>query len=322
MKKVFFLIAAVCTILSSCSEGNEPSIDPAPEPTPTPQEQVKIPINLSIGNYTRANDETFINGDKVGLYVVNYNGSTAGTLSASGNHVNNMQFTYSNSAWTPASTVYWLDQTTHADFYAYYPYNASASTTAHPFSVMVDQSTETNYWASDFLWGKASNVTPTKNAVPITANHVFSNILIYLEAGDGFTAEAFAATTKSVKINNVKISAIVNLATGEATAIGGTTSVTPWNVGSYYRAMVVPQTVVDGTNIITITVDGVDYAFAKGFTFKANRQHKFTITINKNVGNIDIGVGGWETDDNDNGGSSNNELENPTDSGNENQWGN
>lgn len=322
MRKFFLLAATVCTILSSCSEGSEPSIEPTPEPTPTPQEQVKIPINLSIGNYTRANDTAFENGDKVGIYVVNYNGSTAGTLATSGNHVNNTQFTYNGSAWTPASTIYWLDQTTHADFYAYYPYSASASISAHSFSVKTDQSTEANYFASDFLWGKATNIAPIKNAVPITTNHTFSNILIYLEAGEGFTAETFAAATKSVKITNIKTSATINLATGVATATGDIAAITPWNVGTHYRAMVVPQTVADGTNLITITIDGVDYTFAKGFTFKPNHQHKFTVSINKTNGNIDIGIGGWESDDSDNGGSANDELENPSDSGNENQWGN
>ena len=301
MKKLFFLAATVCAILSSCSKGEEPTINPTPEPTP--EAQVKIPINLSIGNYTRANDTAFENGDKVGIYVVNYNGSTAGTLAASGNHVNNMQFSFGGSAWTPASAIYWKDQTTHADFYAYYPYSASASTSAHSFSVQTDQSTETNYFASDFLWGKAANVAPTAEPVAITTNHSFSNILIYLEAGNGFTAETLAAATKSVTIKNIKTAATINLATGVATATGDVTTVTPWNVGEYYRAMIVPQTVADGTDLITVNVDGVDYTLASGATFVANKQHKFTVTVNKSAGGVDIGIGGWDTDDNEYGGS-------------------
>lgn len=302
MKKLFFLAATICTILSSCSEGSEPSIEPTPEPTPTPQEQVKIPINLSIGNYTRANDTAFENGDKVGIYVVNYNGSTAGTLAASGNHVNNMQFSFGGSAWTPTSTIYWLDQTTHADFYAYYPYSASASISAHSFSVKTDQSTEANYFASDFLWGKATNIAPTKNAVPITTNHTFSNILIYLEAGEGFTAETFAAATKSVKITNIKTSATINLATGVATATGDTAAITPWNVGTHYRAMVVPQTITESTPLITVTVNDVEYTLKTNITFEANKQHKVTVTVNKSSNGVNIGIGGWNSDDNDYGG--------------------
>ena len=301
MKKSLLIAAMVCTILSSCSKGEEPIVEPTP--TPTPEAQVKIPINLSIGDYTRANDSAFENGDKVGIYVVNYNGATAGTLSATNNHVNNMQFTYGGNSWTPSSAIYWKDDTTHADFYAYYPYGTASNVNAYAFSTKTDQSLEANYWASDFLWGKATNVAPTKNAVPITTNHVFSNILIYLEAGDGFTADAFAAATKSVKITNIKTAATINLATGVATATGSATTVTPWNVDSYYRAMVVPQTIADGTNLITVTVDGTDYTLASGATFVANKQHKFTVTVNKSSGGVDFGIGGWGSDDNNYGGS-------------------
>lgn len=287
MNKLFIYAATVCTILVSCStsehyESNQPS-----EPL------TKIPIKLSIGNFSRANDNAFEVNDKVGVYVVNYNGSTAGTLAASGNYVTNMQFTYQNSEWIPESAIYWKDNTTHADFYAYYPYSASANTSAHPFSVKANQSTEDDYWASDFLWGKATNIAPTEETVPITTNHVFSNVLIYLEAGYGFTTETLSAATKSVKINNLKTSATINLATGVATATGSATQVTPWSVGGYYRAMVVPQTVADGTSLITVTIDGVDYTLKSGATFVANKQHEITVTVNKSSNGVNIGIGGW-----------------------------
>lgn len=292
MKKLFFLAATVCTILSSCSKSEAPIIE---QPS-------KLPINLSIGQNTRANDAEFASGDEVGIYVVNYNGTTAGTLASTGNHVDNMKFTYSNSAWNPASAIYWLDKTTKADFYAYYPYSASANTASHSFSVKTDQSAEANYWASDFLWGKAAGIAPTENAVPITTNHVFSNILVYLEAGTGFTDEDLADAV--VIINNVKASATINLATGVATATGEAATVTAWNVGEYYRAMIVPQTVTDGTKLITVTVDGVYYNFTleSDMTFVANKQHKFTVTINKSSNGVNIGIGGWETDNNEYGG--------------------
>ena len=79
--------------------------------------------------------------------------------------------------------------------------------------------------------------------------------------------------------------------------------IVPYNEGTYYRALLVPQTVADGSNLVTITVDGVDYTLAKGFTFKANTQHKFTVTVNKASSGVDIGVGDWEIDDTDNGGA-------------------
>ena len=252
--------------------------------------------------WTRVTDTDYESGDKVGIYVVNYQGSSAGTFQSSGNHVDNMCFTYTDN-WTPESDIYWKDETTKADFYCYYPYGTPSDITAHPFSVKTDQSQQADYKASEFLWGKASGVSPTANAVPIITNRSMSNMLIYVAPGKGFTEETLAAATKSVRICNVKSSATVDLRTGVATATGSATEIIPYNEGTYYRALLVPQTVADGSNLITITVDGVDYTLAKGFTFKANTQHKFTVTVNKASSGVDIGVGNWEVDDTDNGGA-------------------
>lgn len=298
--KHFLLSLAALSCLVSCTSGDDEIIpSPAPDPDPAP---VTIPINISMNGWTRVTDTDYESGDKVGIYVVNYQGSSAGALQSSGNHVDNMCFTYTNN-WTPESDIYWKDETTKADFYCYYPYGTPSDITAHPFSVKTDQSQQADYKASEFLWGKASGVSPTANAVPIITNRSMSNMLIYVAPGKGFTEETLAAATKSVRICNVKSSATVDLRTGVATATGSATEIIPYNEGTYYRALLVPQTVADGSNLITITVDGVDYTLAKGFTFKANTQHKFTVTVNKASSGVDIGVGNWEVDDTDNGGA-------------------
>lgn len=295
MKKLF-LFVLVAMMLCSCSKsGNNEKI-------PLPVKPTEIPINVSMGVWTRATDTAYESGDKVGIYVVNYNGSTAGTLQSSGNHVDNMRFSYTTK-WTPDTEIYWKDQTTKADFYCYYPYGSPADISAYAFTTKADQSKLADYKASEFLWGKATGMNPTANAVPITTNRSMSNMLIYVVAGKGFTAETLAAANKSVKISNVKTSATVDLRTGVATATGSAAEVIPYNEGEYYRALIVPQTVADGSNLITVTVDGVDYTLAKGFTFKANTQHKFTVTVNKSSGGVDIGIGDWEIDDTDNGGA-------------------
>lgn len=296
--KHFLLSLAALSCLVSCTSGDD-EIIPSPAPDPDP---VKIPINISMNGWTRVTDTDYESGDKVGIYVVNYQGSSAGALQSSGNHVDNMCFTYTDN-WTPESDIYWQNETTKADFYCYYPYGTPSDITAHPFSVKTDQSQQADYKASEFLWGKASGVSPTANAVPIITNRSMSNMLIYVAPGKGFTEETLAAATKSVRICNVKSSATVDLRTGVATATGSATEIIPYNEGTYYRALLVPQTVADGSNLITITVDGVDYTLAKGFTFKANTQHKFTVTVNKASSGVDIGVGNWEVDDTDNGGA-------------------
>lgn len=295
MKKLFLFAATVCTMLS-CSKNEEV----------IPNEG-KLPINISVGQQTRANDTTFENGDEVGIYVVNYDGSTAGTLKDEGNQADNAKFTYNSSEWTPDEDIYWKDQNTSADFYAYYPYIASTNVAAHTFSVQTNQSQETNFWASDFLWGKTANVSPTSNAVSIQTDHSLSRVLIDVKPGKGFDDVTWAAAEKSIKICNVLTSATINLATGVATATGNKGEITPLATGTTgstlsYMAMMIPQTVADNSKLIVVTVDGTEYVYRAGFTFKANTQHQFTITVNKSGSSVNVAIGEWTIDDTNNEG--------------------
>lgn len=295
MKKLFTL-AAVAAMMFSCSKSEDITPDAG-----------KLPINISVGQQTRANDEVFEDGDEVGIYVVNYDGSTAGALAESGNQADNSKFTYSNSVWTPDETIYWKDANTAADFYAYYPYSASANISAHPFSVQADQSTEDAFWASDFLWGKTANVSPTPNAVSIQTNHSLSRIIVNIKPGEGFTAESWATATKSVKICDVKTSATIDLSTGVASAIGNAGEVIPLAAAETgttisYKAMIVPQVVADNSKLVVVTVDGTDYVYRKGYTFSRNTVHTFTVTVNKSGSSVDVTIGEWDIDNTTNEG--------------------
>ena len=101
MKRI--LLAAAVMLIASCSKNSNTGDEPSPvKPT-------QIPINVSMGVWTRATDTAYESGDKVGIYVVNYNGSAAGTLQSSGNHVDNMRFSYKSIGRTrprkPTSTA-------------------------------------------------------------------------------------------------------------------------------------------------------------------------------------------------------------------------
>lgn len=299
MKKLLILFAAAAMIFVSCSKNVE---TPVPE-TPTPEnpaEPTKIPINVATSLWTRATDSAFEINDKVGIYVVNFNGVSAGTLADSDNHIDNMCFTYSGS-WTPTTPIYWADQTTKADFYCYYPYSSSVnSVSACAFSVQTDQSSEANYKASDFLWGKRDAVTPTAEPVQITVKHVFSNIIVKLRGGDGYT-DADMERAK-VTVLGLKVNAAINLATGAATATGSAYDITPKQEDYGYRALIVPQS-VSNAPLIKVEIDDNQYVLTQGITFEANKQHTCTLTVNRIGNGINIGIGGWQTDDHDYGGT-------------------
>lgn len=292
----FPLIACVIGLLASCSQKSD-------DPTPPPTEPKKLEIKISPSmTESRATDFGFETGDCIGLYVVNYSGSTPGTLANAGNHVDNMRFKY-NGEWIPDSPIYWVDNETHADFYLYYPYTHNVqSVSDFSFEVKSDQSTEAEYKSSDFMVGKTTNVTPSDVATVIPVNHVMSRIVIVLEAGNGFTSESIAAADVKVKINGVKRCASVNIATGDVHASGEPTSIIPFFSDNVYKALIVPQTVNEG-NLITVTVDGREYNLNKAFTFESVKSHKFTITLSKTSNGVNVNINPWNDDGTDNGGT-------------------
>ena len=270
--------------------GNEPG---TPLPAPGTTESKKIAIALSCNIVSRATETAFETNDAVGLYVVNYSGGTAGTLAASGNHVNNMKFTYTNAAWKPTSEIYWKDDETKADFYCYYPYAASPAVGGHAVTVPADQSTEANYKQGDLLWGKTAGVSPTTSKVGITLKHLFACVQVKLEPGDGFTAASLAAASASVQLKRLKMKGTVNLGTGSVTVSGEEQAVTPYWDGTYYKAIVVPQTVAEGPFVV-VTIDGKEYTLVKGLTLEPNKRYTFSVKVSKTSNGINVSIGSWD----------------------------
>ena len=297
MKKqnLFGSLLAAC-LMVSCSSGSSDEIIPsAPE---KPAE--KLPITLTT-QLSRITDNSFDSGDKIGVYVVNYSGGTASTLKNSGNHVNNMCFTYSGT-WNPDTPIYWADNSTHADFYVYHPYVSSvADVTKLAFTAMDNQSAESDYKKSDFVYGKTANVAPTAEAVKVMTSHMMSNMHITVKPGNGFTAESLKAADVKVAVNGLKTNATINLSTGIISATGDAKTCTPWLSGETYKLLVVPQT-VESTQLITVTINGKPYNLTKAFTFEKGKVYNCPVVVTKTNNGINVGINPWETDGEDHGG--------------------
>lgn len=265
---------------------------------------------------TRVNDNGFCDGDAMGVYIVDYQGNTPGTLQNNGNRGNNVKHTFDEAAykWNSAYDVYWKDEHTHIDIYGYYPFGAPEDVNAYPFEVQKDQSTTTTnnemggYEASDFLWGKAADVAPTEKVIRLPMRHRMSSPRITLAEGEGFADGEWAGLEKQVLVRNVKRNALINLADGSITATGEVqqTGTIPYVKDNVFRAIVVPQTVSANTVLFTITVDGVVYNFSKpeDFTYVSGKMHNFTIQVNKKepTGEFTFTLVGesitaWENDD-------------------------
>ncbi len=242
---------------------------------------------------TRVNDEGFADGDVMGVYIVDYNGTQPGTLQVSGNRGDNVYHTFdeANYRWNSAYDVYWKDKHTPIDVYGYYPAGSPSSIEAYAFTVQADQSTEPTdgrlggYEASDFLWGMAGNIAPTTNVVRLALSHRMANARVTLVQGEGFESEEWLKTEKSVLLPNLVRQASINLSDGSVRPNGSVekNATVPGRTGDEWRAIVVPQTVSAGTTLFSITIGGMPYKFSKDedFTYTAGRMSNFAIRVDK-----------------------------------------
>lgn len=279
----------------------------------------KMPITLSGEinqvSVTRVNDNGFCDGDVMGVYIVDYDGNTPGTLQVSGNRGDNVRHTYDESEfkWNSAYDLYWKDKHTHIDVYGYYPFGSPESIDAYGFTVQRDQSTSSEngtmggYEASDFLWGKAENVAPTTSVVRLSMSHRMANARVTLVEGTGFEAGEWAKTEKTVLVTNLCREATINLADGTVTQNGGieSTATIPSRVNDEWRAIVVPQSVAAGTTLFSITIGGVPYKFSKNenFTYMPGKMSNFSIRVDKKASSgqytltlISESITAWEND--------------------------
>lgn len=250
------------------------------------------------------NDTAFEDGDRAGLYVVNRINGKMESLLPSGNHIDNMRFTY-HVTWTPSQPIYWMDEQTKADFYLYYPYSSEMDDPRYwTVNVPTDQSTEAAMLQADVLVGRAFNVAPASQAVELKARHMMSRLTITLQASQGMTEEKLREADLKVLVNGLITEATVNIATAIATASGTerhdiqacqTDALT-------FTVTAVPQTVTEGA-FITIVVNGDRYTLRRAVTLKQGTWHHATVKVGAANGNIGVTIGGWTIDNTDYGGT-------------------
>ena len=263
MKKVVSFLAVAALLMQSCNLSEpEFKVDP-PQDTPY---KVEILSEIHQQPATRVTTDGFCTGDQVGVYLVNYDGETPGTLKVEDNQADNVRFTYDeNGDWVSDFDIFYKDNETNVDMFGYYPYSEPTSIEAYPFEVARDQSKGMEqgqmaaYEASDFLWAKTKNVTPTASKVILSFHHQMSAARVRFSQGEGWTdAAEFAAVKKEVLVTNTIRKSTIDLSTGVVTPVGEAplTGIIPLADYDEFRAIVVPQTVAAGTTLLTITVDG------------------------------------------------------------------
>lgn len=287
MKYYYLYILAALACLMSCSDEYSTSDNLSG------REKIELMGEIDQVYATRVNDSGFADGDVMGVYVVDYEGSKPGTLLEKGNRADNVMHKYDeqNMKWVPAYEIYWKDRLTHVDIYGYYPYATPDDVNQYQFTVQRDQSTETDangmggYEASDFLWAKATDIAPTSSVIRLAMKHRMSTARVKLVEGNGFAEGEWAQTEKQIIMPNLIRQTTINLNDGIVKATGAVESsaTIPSRTGDDWRAIVAPQTVAAGTTLFSITIGGVPYKYAKNeeLEYVAGRMANFTIRVDK-----------------------------------------
>lgn len=314
MKRVkhtlLYLLAAGAMLLTGCSDdffGDKTEQHDS--------NRIQLSSDIDQLAVTRVNDNGFCNGDVMGVYIVDYEGNKPGTLKVNGNRGDNVRHTFDepNYKWSSAYDLFWKDKHTHIDVYGYYPFANPESIEDYQFEVQKDQSKATEngemggYEASDFLWGKVSDVAPTTSVIRLPMAHRMSNARVTLIQGNGFAEGEWANLEKIVLTANVARKASINLSTGEIKTAGAVenTMTIPSRTNDEWRTIVVPQTVAAGTTLFSITIGGVPYKFTKNeaFTYVAGKMMNFGIKVDKQTGSgaykltlVSESITPWEND--------------------------
>lgn len=258
--------------------------------------EVNLRAEITQQYVTRANDNGFADGDQIGVFVVNYENDRPQDLALTGNHADNVRFTYDDESglWTGAYQIYWKDKKTPVDAYGYHPFDPElSSVTAYPFSVHRNQNAQvastdiTGYEASDFLWAKAENVLPTSGLLNLKHGHVMAGVKITILEGYGFEDGEWESLSKQVMIENTRLDAQINMQTGTVSVCDDSAveSIIPIAVGIDFRAIVVPQTIEAGNNLISVTIDGQSqsYKLLQPMIFRPGKLHQFTLKVTKSL---------------------------------------
>lgn len=254
-------MATALTALPSCSS------DDAAEATDNTPAELRINASMvaSMGSVTRAGhaiqNTSLINYDNIGIYVwysdytaakttsPTYNGYANDKIASHTADATTTNFPYT---LTPTTPMYFPVDNHSLDVYLYTPYNGSfvadASMVTPAFTVSDDQSGQTNYVASDFLYGMATASYTGTNAktAEVTMYHALSKIIIKVVPASGVT---FSSLTE-LKLTGVKRTTKIRMANPPSTSMTVGSAATD-NVDEAYTET------GDGTDVIVTDATNV-----------------------------------------------------------------
>lgn len=290
MRKLSFLFAALFALMAmaACNEVEEPSTGL------TPQEQgCELVLRAEMGDYTRATDVAFEEGDRVGLYLLLSMEHLESDYNTKRNYIENGLFVADSAGnlatgdldgdgvVTDNDKYYWYTADYTSTLAAYYPYQAEWSDVVDhwqyevEFTVNADQSTHALYTASDLMSALAT-AAPSEEAVALPFTHKLSKVAVTInnQLGEEIVDLYLAGVLGSVKFN------LETQAAPEAQGTAGTIKMAPVSTRSeaQWVAIVAPQTAKPQL-IVTTATKQYTFELTGAVEFVSGKQLNAAITL-------------------------------------------
>lgn len=286
MKSKYILTPIAILALTACQDDNF-------APTLSTDGSMPIEIGAEYPLSSRASENGFDFGDRIGVYIAQYDDDAAVTLNAPNIYAKNICYTLDegNAEWVTSTRLYWDGLKHGADIVGYYPFIEAVE---NPENMKMNMARKQNsaatattlsgYEASDFMRAEVKKATVTGGRVNLVFKHVMAGIRVTLQPGTGFTAQQWNDVQKNLTVSNTILNAEVNLADGTVKTTGATIAeIEPVVVGNDMRAVVVPQLVSAGKRLLSITIDGKSYSYSRttDMNYSQGKLHTFTIKVDR-----------------------------------------
>jgi hypothetical protein len=251
---------------------------------------------VSVSKMTRASttDGVWPSGANVAVHVSSNSNTAQYTVNADG-------------TITSGSPFYWTSNN-NITVTSWYPYSSTMPTT---WAVNSNQSTETSYDGSDFLYSSNTFTYGGGSNNKLTYNHETSKVVINIVKANGITSSTGMSVTIGSSSSPISMSGSVG-SNGTLTAVSPSSSsttsyITPFvntsfDATSYvasYSALVIPQN-MSGKQFITIKVGSSTYYYkpTSDLNLAANNQYTYNVTISSSTvtpGTYYFSDGSWGT---------------------------
>lgn len=274
----FFSLIASLLMIVACEQMNPTVNDSA----------LKVNIVATVGDYTKATDTSFEEGDAIGVYILNPNLV-----------LNNGKFKMTGGKMQPNEAYSWYeDASISSVVIGYYPYIQNISSYDNlEFTVNADQSTHSKYTASDLMFAIKSDVKPSNEPISLQFHHALSKIQVIID-------NQLSDAVKDVYIADVYGAAKVNIANQSVELSGSQGQIkmapTTQSGKDIFAAIVIPQTAKPRLLITTESGKQLSYDLAEEVIFNSGKVRTSNILINSEsiITEITSDITNW-TDDND-----------------------